>query len=728
MDTDTNTQTANNTASKLAPYTSSLEYYKDYLTLLSLQLHREVLLTRAMRGDDRQEAFLGLFISEQDISAILSELHGSMLKDFPQGELLLARITTKEQTIQERLKLTNAAPNVPALAWQRLQAIFDLSQDEINMLLMALAPEIYHRFAKVYAYLHDDVARKNLSGALLEKLTQSSDLSARLTRKALHSNSALIKYALLQLQDNNDTYLLNRGIKLPVRITHYLLDIVKIEDDLVDILQLPWHGQAELIPSAYASSIHSIADRWLQTPLPIMLMPAPNIDYDVWLAVFCEKTNVTCLSLDWQYLADLPLDKAQQLLVKFIREGHLSNSLLHLYNVDERARALTQTLFNLMTPLLCLSSTKNLQLGEFPVALMHAKLSQISHANRVTCWAYELKNFPELTNVQLDELVLSYPISMRSLRTICLGLPNYQNAEAFHEGLSRACRQQVSQKMADVAQAVSTPFTFDDLILPAANMHTLRNIIAAQKDKHKVMQDWGLADIFYQSNASAVLFVGPSGTGKTMAANVLANELGLDLFRVDLAGVVSKYIGETEKNLDKIFSVAAVSKVVLFIDEADALFGKRTEVKDAHDRYANIEVSYLLQKMEQHPGLVILASNLGQNIDEAFSRRFSNIVEFSLPKEQERLALWQKLAQSRAPLHDNIDLAFLAQGFEISGGHIRNCILQAAYQAAAKNEAISMQMLVRALSKEYAKMGRPISKNSFGDYYAVIRREASGTN
>jgi hypothetical protein len=707
---------------ELTPYANSLEYIKDYLALLSLQLHREVLLTRAMRGDDRQESFLGLFISEQDIAAILSELHGSMLKDFPQGKMLLSRILEQEAYIKQRLELTDVA-----LSWQRLQTVFVLKQNQVNMLLMALAPEIDDRFAKVFAYLHDDVARKNLSGALLEKLFTSPDLSARVTRQALHADSPLIKYALVQLQDDSNTALLNRGIRLPARITHYLLDIAKIEDDLVDVLQLTWEGQPELVSDEFVASSMNSFNAWQQKPMPMLLLPEADADLDVWLSVFCEQANVTALSLDWQYLVSLPLDKAQQLLVRFIREGHLSNSLLHVFNVDEQARSLRQSLFNLMTPLLCLSSKKALMLDEFPVALMQIKVGPMSHDNRMACWRYELDDYPALAHDILDELVRSYPISARSLRGICLGLPDYQHPEAFHVHLAQACRRQVSQKMSDVAQGVSTPFTFNDLVLPAANLQALRDIISAQKDNNKVMHEWGLVDVFYQSSANAVLFVGPSGTGKTMAANVLSNELGLDLFRVDLAGVVSKYIGETEKNLDKIFTVAAVSKVVLFIDEADALFGKRTEVKDAHDRYANIEVSYLLQKMEQHPGLVILASNLGQNIDQAFSRRFSSIVEFSLPKELERLALWQKLHSTRAPLHDNIDLAFLAQRFEISGGHIRNCILQAAYQAASQNEPICMQMLVRALSKEYAKLGKPISKNNFGDYYAFIRREANET-
>lgn len=706
---------------KPAPYEDSVAYVKDYLALLSLQLHKEVMLTRAMRGDGRQESFLGLFISEQDIGAILSELHGQMCEQFPEGDMLSKRIEEQTTYIQQRLDCTQSW-----LSWQRLQQIFSLEQAHINVLMVALAPEIDDRFAKVYAYLHDDVSRKSPSGALLERLFVSHDLSASKTRLALHNDSPLFTFGILQWQDDDKAPMLNRGIKLSSRVTHYLLDIVKTDDSLTPFLQTPWLGDPILTDDDFVQSTREQVQQWLNNPTPLVLMLQSGDDSAIWLHLFCSQAKVGLLSLDWQHLSALPPDKAQDILVAFVREGHLSNSLLYLYHVDDNALLLRQSLFKLATPLLCLSFQKAPLHNEFPIATQHINIAPLSAENRAACWQYELSGFPILSPADIKTLVMNYPVDMRSLHAICLNLPDGDNAKTFLKRLTQACRQHVSHKMADVAQGVSTPFTFNDLVLPEANLQALRDIIAAQKDSTTVLNDWGLADVFYQSSASAVLFIGPSGTGKTMAANVMANELGLDLFKVDLAGVVSKYIGETEKNLDKIFSIAAVSKVVLFIDEADALFGKRTEVKDAHDRYANIEVSYLLQKMEQHPGLVILASNLGQNIDDAFSRRFSSIVEFALPKAPERLALWKKLEYTRAPLHKNIDLDFLAQHFDISGGHIRNCILQAAYQAAAQNEPIGMQMLIRALSKEYAKLGKPISKNSFGDYYAVIRRETTG--
>jgi SpoVK/Ycf46/Vps4 family AAA+-type ATPase len=223
-----------------------------------------------------------------------------------------------------------------------------------------------------------------------------------------------------------------------------------------------------------------------------------------------------------------------------------------------------------------------------------------------------------------------------------------------------------------------------------------------------------------------VLFAGESGTGKTMAAQVLAAELGLDLFRVDLATVVSKYIGETEKNLERIFTAADGSNAILFFDEADALFGKRSEVSDSHDRYANIEVAYLLQRMELYPGAVILATNFKRNIDDAFIRRLDFVVDFPFPEAEDRKKIWQLVLPSEAPVADDTDLDFLATQFKLSGGAIRNCSLAAAFRAADEDGQISMRHLVRAVAQEYAKQGRLTLEADFERFHELIRVPGSG--
>ena len=219
-----------------------------------------------------------------------------------------------------------------------------------------------------------------------------------------------------------------------------------------------------------------------------------------------------------------------------------------------------------------------------------------------------------------------------------------------------------------------------------------------------------------------VLFAGESGTGKTMAADILAGELGLDLYKIDLSGIISKYIGETEKNLDRIFTEARTSNSILFFDEADAVFGKRSEVRDSHDRYANIEISYLLQKMEDYDGVVILATNLRSNMDDAFVRRMHFVVDFPIPEAEDRLLIWRVHFPKSAPRGDDLDLEFMAQRFKITGGNIRNIVLGGAFLAAEDNQPIRMKHLILAARRELQKMGRLVRELDFGQYYHFINR------
>jgi SpoVK/Ycf46/Vps4 family AAA+-type ATPase len=241
-----------------------------------------------------------------------------------------------------------------------------------------------------------------------------------------------------------------------------------------------------------------------------------------------------------------------------------------------------------------------------------------------------------------------------------------------------------------------------------------------------VYEQWGFGARQSYGKGLAALFSGPSGTGKTMSAGVIARALGLDVYKIDLAKVVSKYIGETEKNLDQVFGAAANANAVLFFDEADALFGKRSEVKDAHDRYANIEISYLLQKMEEYDGLAILATNFATNLDEAFNRRLSFIIDFPLPRAEDREAIWRGHMPPAAPLADGIDFAFLAQQFELTGGAIRNCVRTAAFAAAEAGTPIGMTQLVQAVAGELAKLGRPLQRSDFGEHFAGVTEARRG--
>jgi SpoVK/Ycf46/Vps4 family AAA+-type ATPase len=294
-------------------------------------------------------------------------------------------------------------------------------------------------------------------------------------------------------------------------------------------------------------------------------------------------------------------------------------------------------------------------------------------------------------------------------------------AEPTARDLDEGARQASSSRLGELAARLDPVHRWEDLVLPARQLSLLQSISSYLRHRDLVLQQWGYERTVARTQGLKAMFAGESGTGKTMAAQVLANELGLELYRVDLATVVSKYIGETEKNLDRIFAAAEGSNAILFFDEADALFGKRSGVSDAHDRYANIEVAYLLQKMEGYVGAVILATNFRSNIDDAFLRRLDFVIDFPFPESDDRRRIWQLLLPEQAPVGDDVDLDFLATRFKLSGGGIRNCSLAAAFIAAEESGVIGMEHLVRAVALEYGKLGRLTLEADFERFHGVIR-------
>jgi AAA+ superfamily predicted ATPase len=276
--------------------------------------------------------------------------------------------------------------------------------------------------------------------------------------------------------------------------------------------------------------------------------------------------------------------------------------------------------------------------------------------------------------------------------------------------LLTACRAQADRKLAQVARQVEPRARWTDLVLPADQMAQLREICDQARYRHVVLGDWGFARRLSLGKGLNVLFSGPPGTGKTMAAEVIANELELDLYKIDLSQVVSKYIGETEKNLDRVFAAAESASAILFFDEADALFGKRSEVKDSHDRYANVEISYLLQKMEEYEGVAILATNLRQNLDAAFQRRLAFTVHFPFPDEESRRRIWEGAWPPETPLAGDVDPVLLARRFKLAGGNIKNIALAAAFLAAAEHARVAHAHLLRATRRELQKLGKTITE------------------
>ena len=308
----------------------------------------------------------------------------------------------------------------------------------------------------------------------------------------------------------------------------------------------------------------------------------------------------------------------------------------------------------------------------------------------------------------------AYRLSREQLRLVAAA------AAADGGQVAPAVRRLAGGHLDGVAVRIRPRRGWDDLILPGEEAAQLRELAARHRGRETVYGRWQFSPL--PSVGVVALFAGPSGTGKTLAAEVVAGDLGLDLYKVDLSAVVSKYIGETEKNLERIFGAAAAGDLVLFFDEADALFGKRSEVSDAHDRYANIEVAYLLQRLETYDGLVVLATNLQRNIDPAFLRRISVAVDFTMPEEAERRAIWARAFPPSAPVAD-LELDFLARQFKITGGVISNAALGAAFLAASEDSPITMRHAVLSVKREFQKLGRLRTEKEFERYFDLVNRD-----
>jgi SpoVK/Ycf46/Vps4 family AAA+-type ATPase len=331
-----------------------------------------------------------------------------------------------------------------------------------------------------------------------------------------------------------------------------------------------------------------------------------------------------------------------------------------------------------------------------------------SHDEQHAVWQDKLGPAAVSLNGRVDQLVAQFDVSAETIRTASLdALRTANDGDDIADLAWEACRVQARSRLDDLAQRIEATAGWDDLVLPEAQLQVLQEIVAQVQERVVVYERWGFGRKGDRGLGISVLFAGQSGTGKTTAAEVLARALKLDLYRIDLSSLVSKYIGETEKNLRRVFDAAEEGGAVLLFDEADALFGKRSEVKDSHDRYANIEVSYLLQRMETYRGLAILTTNMRKALDTAFLRRLRFVVQFPFPDAAQRTEIWERVFPPATP-KENIDAGKLAQ-LNVSGGNIRNIALHAAFLAASAREPVRMEHVLRAAEREYAKLEKVLT-------------------
>ena len=593
-------------------------------------------------------------------------------------------------------------------------AVDRLGLDALDAAVLAVcaAPELHPRYGRLYAYLQDDVTRRLPSPRLVASLLTGEGVEPHDVLACFAPDARLVAVGAVRLLVPDQAMpLADRPVKLADRLAAFILGA---GTGLLEAGAPVALRRVALQPGIVGrdESVAEVA-RSLQadTHLPLVVC-GPDAP-----AIVATAAGRPLVLLDVRDL-ERPRALADGTLAAALEHALLCFDGLEDLNGGERSRLLEQIDSRPERSVLIGRTRREAQaLADRTVLLV--ELPFPSFAERRSAWEVfsgvdGAADVAAKFRLSIEQILAAAEVSRVAARTRGMDTPEPADMDL-------GARHASSSRLGDLAARLSPGYSFDDLVLPERQRDLLLSISAYLRHRDRVLSEWGYERTVARTQGLKVLFAGESGTGKTMAAQVLAAELGLDLFRVDLATIVSKYIGETEKNLERIFTAADGSNAILFFDEADALFGKRSEVSDSHDRYANIEVAYLLQRMELYPGAAILATNFRRNIDDAFIRRLDFVVDFPFPEAEDRKKIWRLVLPQAAPVADDIDLDFLATQFKLSGGAIRNCSLAAAFRAADENSEISMGHLVRAVAQEYGKQGRLTLEADFERFHGIVR-------
>jgi hypothetical protein len=668
----------------------------------------EAILQRALvrAGTPSDDPFRGLHLGPDDLGRILAHAPGAPLFAAAGPAAALPDATP------EGARLTLLARG------------YGLEAFEVDALLIALGPELDLRYERIYAYLQDDVTRKRPTVNLVLDLLCTSTHEKLARRAHFLPGAPLRRHRLiLALPDAHDSEppLLARPLRADEQIVRFVLDEAGLDARLTSFCRLvrpPAQPAPAALDPALQRRFDALVVRAVDEAVPLVLCLHGRDERACLRAAEALAARAGASLLAADLAADMDPDA---MLPIVFREARMHGAVLLLEGWETlRAAgrpAATRRFLSLLAEaqgIVVLAGERAWTPGaRGPRGVMSLEVDVPAYAARRTAWVEHVaESGLSADGATIDALagrfrlgidqIVDAVVTARQLAAGSASRPGSAGDELF-----AAARMQSGHDMAALATKIVPRNGWGDLVLPDDAITQLRELCARSSLAHRVLGDWGFDRRLALGKGVTALFAGPSGTGKTMAAEVIANALGLDLYRIDLSAVVSKWIGETEKNLDRLFRAA--DNAILFFDEADALFGKRSEVRDAHDRYANVEISYLLQKMESHEGVAILATNLRNNLDEAFLRRLAFVVYFPFPDAGQRRRIWARIWPAETPLGDDVDLDRLATMFALTGGHVKNIALAAAFEAAARDAPVTMADVLHAARREYQKLGRDLS-------------------
>jgi AAA+ superfamily predicted ATPase len=617
---------------------------------------------------------------------------------------------------QQSEQARDSVPGAPAL--DVLVRNFGLSPFERDLLLLCAGTEMDLRMADLCAQYQGDPLRRTPTFGLALSVLAEAHWSA------LTPDGPLRYWRLIEVGPGD--FLTTSPLRIDERILHYLAGTSHLDERLRGVV-VPVYDSAELSPSHRIIS-DRISRVWSKAPAErsLPLIQLCGVDRQTVRAVVVQSCRDTGLGLFRLAAADIPAStvEATALIRLTERESLLSVAVLLVECHDgvepDRLHHIRSFIHNFRN-MLVVGSREPLAFRERTT--VRFSIASPSASEQRAVWVQALGPLASRLNGHIDKIVSHFRMNGFAIRSAGNEiLQSMDNAPGDRESENDAiainlweiCRTQSRPQFNNLARRIPAMARWDDLVLPKPQKRTLRELVANVRQQARVYEEWGFAERSPRGLGITVLFHGPSGTGKTMGAEVLANELRLDLYHIDLSTVVSKYIGETEKNLRQVFDAAEQGGLILLFDEADALFGKRSEVKDSHDRYANIEVSYLLQRMEAYRGLAILTTNNKSALDPAFMRRIRFVIQFPFPDAPQRAEIWKRIFPRRTPVQD-LEERKLAR-LNVAGGNIRNIALNAAFLAADEDRPITMGDIRQAAQSEYLKIEKPLSAAETRDW------------
>ncbi|PNE39867.1 AAA family ATPase [Streptomyces noursei] len=685
---------------------AGLDHLLGWLSLVERRVYRAVVTRMALAPQDAPDPLRGLYISDEAVAWLCRNPTRPLERD-PRELDLLAGVEKEADA---------AEAGGSHLPLRELTTRFGLSALDVEVLLTALAPEIDPRYERFYSYLHDDVNRQCASVALALQLCGLPAHAG--AARARFTHGPLVNTGLVRVEDM-ERPLLSRTLRVSDRAVSYLLGHSAPPDSVSGMCLV---GEAPPLPAA-AGHLAEETAALLERGQLVYLRGRPDSAVDSAAAAAAQHSSGQAIRVDPCRLP--PSAEARYVIKASVLEARLRGCGLHIGPLPHSATTTEppwQGVQGLLQPLQD-TGVPTVITGQAPwnptwctAVPVILTCPPMSSQERATVWRSELRDM--LPSDAVDHAIHAMaaqrlsPIDLRT--TVCTA---YTRALATGTALDAptlqaAARLRHGSALEQLARRVEPTTRLTEVVLPDLPRNQLHSLVTRVKHRERVFLEWGMRPGSSRGTGISALFTGDSGTGKTFAAEALAAELGLDLYIINLATLVDKYIGETEKNLERVFTHAEGLSAVLLFDEADAIFGKRTETTQAHDRYANIETAYLLQRLESFDGIAILTTNLAANIDTAFTRRLDLIIHFPSPDTHHRHLLWDHCLGTKLPRSPDLDIDHLARTFDLTGGSIRNCTITAAYHTATTGQPLSTKTILDAIRAEYLKLGRLINDDT----------------